>query len=164
MASNLLLAILVIPLMLVVVLATVSGFSNSTQTAFLGTATTNALVGNSTDATTVLAPPYNILDDNTATCKVRLEGTTLTALSSPTGTCTVTENAGFDSTITTVTNASDPAIIRTYLNYTPYSKDGYSQFSKVTKQTYNGFNLGALLPYILIAMAVVGIIVGLLAV
>lgn len=43
-----------------------------------------------------------------------------------------------------------------------WSTEANSTFNKVTSQTWQGYNLGSMIPFILIAITVVGIVLGIL--
>jgi hypothetical protein len=43
-----------------------------------------------------------------------------------------------------------------------WSTEANSTFNKITSQTWQGYNLGSMIPFILIAIAVVGIVLGIL--
>jgi hypothetical protein len=44
-----------------------------------------------------------------------------------------------------------------------WTAEANATFQKVTSSTYSGFNLGSMLPFIIIAVAIVGIILGMVA-
>jgi ABC-type multidrug transport system permease subunit len=46
---------------------------------------------------------------------------------------------------------------------TGWSAQANQTFQKITSSTYSGFNLGSMLPFIIIAVTIVGIILGMLA-
>jgi ABC-type Na+ efflux pump permease subunit len=52
----------------------------------------------------------------------------------------------------------------TNVDRTDWSTDANTSFTKVNTGTYNGFKLASLLPYVIIAMAILALIVGALAV
>jgi ABC-type multidrug transport system permease subunit len=51
----------------------------------------------------------------------------------------------------------------TNVDRTGWTAQANQTFEKVTGSTYSGFNLGSMLPFIFIAVTIVGIIIGMLA-
>lgn len=45
------------------------------------------------------------------------------------------------------------------VSYTSYSGEGYNAFDKIGDQTYSGFELASILPYVIIAMALLGLLI-----
>lgn len=51
-----------------------------------------------------------------------------------------------------------------YYSYVFYGGTGYEAFEKISTQTYSGFKLGSLIPFILFAIAIIAIILGAFAI
>ena len=74
--------------------------------------------------------------------------------------CTINYNSGLSPASVDTTAGLKAGTV--YCSYTAYSKEGYSSYVKTYQGTFSGYNLGSLIPFVLVAMLVVGaVIVGL---
>jgi len=60
------------------------------------------------------------------------------------GVCTITTNVGAGAVVWT---------------YTGYNGSGYTAFDNISDQSYSGFKLASILPYVIVAMMVLGLVI-----
>jgi hypothetical protein len=137
---------LVIPLLLIVMVSVYMQSTDSTSFVWENTVTNESAGTADGDETVTSAnhcKPASVtaVYNGTDACAL---ATCYTVTYTPLGTCDVW------------TNATAGSIL---ISYTGYTGDGYSAFDKMNDSAYSGFKLGSVLPYVIIAMAVLGIIV-----
>ena len=142
-ASQLLPA-LAVPLILIIFAAVFTNLSSTTIYSF-EEAVTNETVG---------------ADAGTYTTAYDAKDASVTAAYNGSSTCTIGElcnitYAPFSKA--TIVSSVDGAI---KVSYTKYDQGGYESYEKVRTGTWGGFKLASLLPYIIIAMIVLGILLG----
>jgi hypothetical protein len=156
-AKELIFAVLTVPIILIISVAVFQNFFSSSQSTFEQT-TTNETLGTISSSPITFSTAYpSKVDSLTAYAKNITSGATVSISTS------VDYKSGLEPAAVTITSATTGTDIKAYANYTAYAKEGYSSYTKTYTGTFSGFNLGALLPFILIAVTIVGIIVGALA-
>jgi len=140
-ASELIYAVLSIPIILLVSLAAFQNFFSGTQSTFEQTIVNESL--GTAPGTFYTAYPAKV---GSATI---YNGTTLCSA------CTIDYKDGLEVAEVNATEASGEVKI----TYTAYAKEGYTNYIKTYTGTQRGYMLGSLLPFILIAMTIVGIII-----
>jgi hypothetical protein len=140
MPRELLYAVLSVPIVLLISLGVFNDFFNSSRSNFEVAVTGEVLgTGPGTFFTAFPAKP------GSATI---YSGTNLCSA------CTIDYKDGLDKAVVTAGVAGEIKI-----DYTAYAKEGYSQFIKTYRGTQSGYNLAGLLPFVLIAMVIVGVII-----
>lgn len=147
MAKEILFAVLTVPLILIISLTAYQSFFASSQSAFEQTVVNESL---GTGAGTY----YAVYSAKVGSATI-YNGTTVC----PAAVCSVDYRDGLYPMKVTVTSAAGSTEIKA--TYTAYAKEGYTQYVKTYTGTQSGFTLGSLLPFILVAIGIVGIIVSL---
>ena len=156
--KNLLFTVVVIPLILLISLTVFQGFFSGTQSTFEQAVSSEELgVLDSSPKTFVTAYPAKV-DSIAVTVKNVTSGETITPSS-----VTIDYKSGLDPAEVTISSAVVGSDVKAYADYVAYAKEGYSEYVKTYKQTQGGFNLGSMLPFILIAVVIVGVIIAALA-
>lgn len=155
--SDLTYALLAVPFILLISVVVLQNFTASTQPNFensLSEAQVN-LTGACIPACTATYTTLYPVKDGTLTITAKnISGNTQPAYFANNS---VTYDGGLkplDFTVTAKYNGTVRA------NYTGYSAGGYNSFLKTQAGTWNGFNLASMLPFIIIALAIVGVILG----
>ena len=144
-------AIVVIPLFLLLGTTVFHNMAVNSRTPF-ETSVANESLGNCTTTKTVY-PAYAVKNDNDTLEIWNGTGSTWQRFSN----FTISYEYEIDrSQIVLGGNCIQNANI----SYTAYSGDGYESFAEVYDQTLEGQQLGAIFPYIIIAMAIIGAIIG----
>lgn len=153
MQNNLIYALVVIPIVIGIALSIYFPFFAGHR-AIYETTVTDELIGNlSTNGTAIsLDYPAKVgsltgLDGGNSTVDAACLPSSVESFNSGMSTGSVTVYCN-------VTGSS----IAVYADYTAYTGDAYQTALTAEQQTRSGFNLGALLPFILIALTVVGIV------
>jgi hypothetical protein len=142
-AANLLYAVLSIPIILLISLTVFQNFFSSSQTTFEQVIVNESL--GTGPGTYYTAYPAKV---GSATV---YNGTTVCSA------CSVDYKSGLDPAVVTVPTSAGSTAIK--ITYTAYAKEGYSSYVKTYRGTQTGFSLGSLLPFVLIAITIVGIII-----
>ncbi|RLE45201.1 hypothetical protein DRJ16_00045 [Candidatus Woesearchaeota archaeon] len=146
MDKGIIFAVLTIPIILTISLTVFEGFFQSNQETF-ETSVVNESLG--TGAGTYYTDYPAKVDSATV-----YNGTTVC----PSSVCVIDYRSETQPAKVTVGSEAGSTAIK--ISYTAFSKSGYTQMVKTYQQTQSGYNLGALLPFVLIAMTIVGVIVG----
>ena len=145
-----LLPALIVPLVLVIASAVFTGFSSNTASTF-EEAIVNETIGTADGTAKDLETAYDCKEDSVTavyngTSKMTAS-TDYNVTYSPFDPCTIS----IGSHITTGTIK---------VCYTAYKGEGYTSFTKIREGTWGGYKLASLLPYIVIAMVVLGLLIG----
>src|SRR4030043_1657153 len=136
---------LLIPLLLIISVAVYVSTTDSTSFAFETAKTLEDTgedaAGESTEATTLYACKKDSVTAVTNTTNALTVSTGYNVTYTPFDVCTITVSA----------NVPSGSILATY---TAYDGEGYTAFDKLNDNTYTGFQLASLVPYVIIAMAI----------
>jgi len=158
MDRNLLLPILVVPLVLLISLTVFQGFSEGTQSFYEG-AVTNEFLGNVTSSPITLYSDYPAKMGSMDVWVRNATGNYNLAIGSAAN-VTIDYRSGLRVAKITITANETGNAIKAYANYTGYIQGShYSSFVTTYEKSLNTYNLGALLPYILAAMVLIGVII-----
>jgi len=155
-ASNLIYAVLSVPIILLISLTVFQNFFSSSQSTF-EQAVSGELLGvlDASPKTFVSAYPAKV-GSMTVTVKNVTSGVIITP-----SLVSIDYKSGLDPASITISSTTVGSDIKAYADYTAYAKEGYSSYVKTYRSAQSGFNLGTLLPFILIAIVIVGIVIAL---
>lgn len=157
-------ALIVVPILLIIALVIFNSFNSS--------GTLGATI------TTTGDEDVNFAANNTAYALAHPHGTTVTGIYNDTshhcalpstrwvngdGTVLIYTNSTVGSTATCPNDATSTGNYTTgnwYVTYTHQNDNANTTAANVASNTSNGFNLGALLPFVLIAVVLIGVILG----
>ena len=150
--------LLLIPLLLIIAGAVFTNFAGQSRSAF-ETAVTGEELGvlDSSPKTFYTDYPAKV-DSMTVTVKNETSGATVSA------DVTIDYNGGWEVAEVTVSSTTTGSDIKVYADYTAYAGSGWETFGRVRTGTWSGFKLASLLPFVIIAMTVIGVLVGAFAI
>jgi len=142
---------LVVPLLLIISVAVYMSTTDSTSFAFevvkVDEDTGEDATGSAVEATPLYDCKIDSVTGVSNSTDVLTEGTSYNVTYQPLGTCTI--DVGLEATAGSI-----------LVNYTSYSGDGYTAFDKMNTQTYAGFKLATILPYVILSMVILAIVIG----
>jgi hypothetical protein len=151
-------AVLSVPIILLISLTAFQNFFSSSQSTFEQTITGELLGALDTSPKTfVSAYPAKV-----GSMTVIVKNVTSGAIITPSS-VSIDYKSGLDLASVTIGSTTVGNDIKAYADYTAYAKEGYSNYVKTYRSAQSGFNLGALLPFVLIMTLVAGIFIGALA-
>jgi len=142
---------LVVPLLLIISVAVYMSTTDSTSFAF-ETAVVAEATGDSASGAEVVTYTVSHCKDDSVT---EVSNTTIALTVSDDYNVTYTPLGV--ATITVGEGVPGGAILVTY---TAYKGDGYTSFDKMNTQTYAGFKLATILPYVILSMVILAIVIG----
>lgn len=141
---------LLIPLLLIISISVYVKTTDSTGFAFevakTDEDTGEDAAGEEVEATPLYDCKYGSVTAVTNSTDTLTVSTDYNVTYNPFGECTITVGAGVPS----------GSILATY---TAYTGDGYTAFEKMNTQTFTGFKLGSLLPFVVISMVVLALVI-----
>lgn len=155
-------ALLTIPIVIILGAVTFTNFADNSRTSFEATQV-NEFLGNTTSTHTSFTTDVFVSQSTTPTFTFYnfTTGWDFTNATSNNVNVTIVYNQGY--ALANVTVFGNETGVSAYMNYTGYTGTAYTSFNTIRGQTYSGYNLAGLLPFITIALAIVGLIVGALA-
>lgn len=159
MQNNLIYALIVIPIVIGIALAIYFPFFAGHRTIYQSTVT-DELIGNLSTNGTTFALAYPAVVDSLTGLDGGNSSEDAVCLPANSQPSTASYNSGMSNAeVTVFCNVTGPSIA-VYADYTGYVGDAYQSALSAEQQTRSGFSLGALLPFILIALTVVAIVLG----
>jgi len=153
--QKLIAAVLAVPMILIISVAVFQSMAFQSRSPF-EQAVTNELLGVVSASPSIFNTAYPAKEGSAAvTVKNVTSGAVISGASA-----TINYKSGLDPAVVTVSSPTVGSDIKAYINYTAYSGEGYSEWTRTYRGTLSGMNLGSLLPFIYIAIAVVGVILG----
>jgi len=153
--QRLIAAVLIIPMILLISVTAFQMFAFQSRTTFEETVT-NELLGVMDSSPKVFQTDYPAKEGSlTVTVKNVTSGSTISGTSA-----TVDYHSGLQVADVNVSSGTTGSDIKAYADYTAYSGEGYSEWTRTYTGTFSGMKLGSLLPFIYIAIAVIGVILG----
>ena len=146
--------VLVIPLLLIIMVAVFMSSTEDTRFTFENTVT-NESTGETADGDNAFSSAYDCKEDS------------VTAVYNGSSNCAtpacynVTYVDEGTAPCTFVSKATAGAI---KISYTAYKDEGYDAFEKVNNLAFQGFNLSSILPFVVVAMTVLGVVIGALVI
>lgn len=153
--KNILYALVTLPLILIVALSVFEPFSASSRTPFEQTITADVLGVLDTSPKT-FTTTYPVKEGTLTVYAVNTTDNSAVTITVD----SVDYKDGLEPAIVTVSSTTTGTDIEVRADYTGYAKSGYDQYVKTYKGTISSFNLAGLLPFIVIALAVVAAVVG----
>ena len=151
--QRLIAAVLIIPMILVIAVAVFQQFAFQSRTPFEQTVTGEEL-GVMDSSPKVFQTAYPAKEGSaTVTVKNITSGAVISGTSA-----TIDYHSGLQVADVNVSSPTVGTDIKAYIDYTAYSGEGYDEWTKTYSGTFSGFKLGALLPFVYIAIAVIGVI------
>lgn len=150
-------ALVIIPVIIILGTVTFTNFADNSRTSF-ETAVVNELLGNMSGYPTSFTTDYYVSQTTTPTFYA-YNGTRATIITVHSNE-TIDYQQGYGLATVTVWANESAADVQVYMNYTAYAGTSYNTFNSIRGQTYTGYNMAGLLPFIYIAIAIIVAVMG----